>query len=322
MRQACRYAWSNTRLMFGIEPTTTAKWLVVFFCVAALLMLWLRLLWPIKPGAARCGRCGYPATGLERMQCPECGSDFREVGMLAPRQRPRIRTILFLLLWSLLLPAPARVGSVYLLRIGPKIKIPLEMLQIAPRPGMTGELFVTGTGWGAWYAWRSAHSIRYITIIGTDTTGQWWQIAVNATTLSYDQIVAAGTPQLPVHMSQIHVSQPIDEAALLAFFASRGAETDQPGVRRAVEQLMRIITQGAQAKTLRGIRAGDYPDLNVKGPSWGALSRPPGWYVIAVVGGWVLLWIAGIVTFVIIQRRRSGPTARQTSTQMNPSQPV
>ncbi len=136
--------------MFGIEPTTTVKWLVVFFCVAGLMMLWLRLLWPIKPGAAKCGRCGYPATGLERMQCPECGSDFREVGMLAPRHRPRIRTILFLLLWSLLLPAPAWQGSAYLIRIGPKIEIPWQMLQISAKSGMAGELHVIGMGPAAW----------------------------------------------------------------------------------------------------------------------------------------------------------------------------
>gem|GEM_PF-6566628 len=29
-----------------------------------------------------CGRCAYPANGLTNMSCPECGADFREVGLL------------------------------------------------------------------------------------------------------------------------------------------------------------------------------------------------------------------------------------------------
>lgn len=31
-----------------------------------------------------CGRCGYPARGLGSLDCPECGADLRDVGIVTP----------------------------------------------------------------------------------------------------------------------------------------------------------------------------------------------------------------------------------------------
>ncbi|QQE13035.1 hypothetical protein JD969_06130 [Planctomycetota bacterium] len=36
-------------------------------------------------GEASCGHCGYIVLGLERLICPECGNDLREVGIEKPR---------------------------------------------------------------------------------------------------------------------------------------------------------------------------------------------------------------------------------------------
>ncbi len=63
--------------------------------VLAAFGMWLfrrrRTRWP-APG---CGQCGYPAAGLERLICPECGSDLARVGILdaSPPRGDLVRTI-------------------------------------------------------------------------------------------------------------------------------------------------------------------------------------------------------------------------------------
>ncbi len=33
-----------------------------------------------------CGKCGYIVRGISTLTCPECGSDLREVGIIAPKK--------------------------------------------------------------------------------------------------------------------------------------------------------------------------------------------------------------------------------------------
>jgi hypothetical protein len=48
----------------------------------------------------RCGRCGYSVHGLEHWTCPECGSDFHDVGIVAPVYRRRRRLLLMSGIWT------------------------------------------------------------------------------------------------------------------------------------------------------------------------------------------------------------------------------
>lgn len=52
----------------------------------------------------RCGRCGYCVWGAPSFVCPECGSDLREVGIVARR---RVGGMVWGALWTVLLPIPA-----------------------------------------------------------------------------------------------------------------------------------------------------------------------------------------------------------------------
>lgn len=45
-----------------------------------------------------CGKCGYPARGIESLTCPECGADLREVGIVKPGQGQGQGTLVFVLL--------------------------------------------------------------------------------------------------------------------------------------------------------------------------------------------------------------------------------
>ncbi len=48
-----------------------------------------------------CGACGYAVRGLPSFQCPECGSDLRDVGIITPRIRGPISPLLLVFLWSI-----------------------------------------------------------------------------------------------------------------------------------------------------------------------------------------------------------------------------
>jgi hypothetical protein len=53
-----------------------------------------------------CGKCRYIVHGLESFICPECGSDLREVGILAPGTREPLSRGKRVLLWLFIAPAP------------------------------------------------------------------------------------------------------------------------------------------------------------------------------------------------------------------------
>jgi lipid-A-disaccharide synthase-like uncharacterized protein len=45
-----------------------------------------------RPDVPVCGQCGYVVRGISSLTCPECGSDLREVGVLAPTRRAQRAT--------------------------------------------------------------------------------------------------------------------------------------------------------------------------------------------------------------------------------------
>ncbi len=72
-------------------------------CIGALFLLWRRAMQVPRDGLSRCGHCGYAVEGLNHMQCPECGSDFRKVGIVSPYQQKVMHPMVFGMLWALLL---------------------------------------------------------------------------------------------------------------------------------------------------------------------------------------------------------------------------
>ena len=58
--------------------------LLVALGLTALLVILLRRRKPKAQDAATCGQCGYVVRGIASMNCPECGADLREVGIVPP----------------------------------------------------------------------------------------------------------------------------------------------------------------------------------------------------------------------------------------------
>jgi hypothetical protein len=82
---------------------------VLPFVLALLVALLLR-----KPLAAArrvtepsCGKCGYCVRGLQSSICPECGSDLRVAGILAPGDMKPLSRRMRLLMWTCSAPFPA-----------------------------------------------------------------------------------------------------------------------------------------------------------------------------------------------------------------------
>jgi hypothetical protein len=65
---------------------------------------------PGRVAQPSCGRCGYAVEGLETLRCPECGGDFRAVGIRTPEMTgltPQTRVKLLVLAWTIIVPTLA-----------------------------------------------------------------------------------------------------------------------------------------------------------------------------------------------------------------------
>jgi len=72
---------------------------------------------PGDPKTSCCGGCGYNVQGLSQLNCPECGADLRDVGIVTPQQRRRVGPIMGVVLWSVVQLLPGLVISVILMGV-------------------------------------------------------------------------------------------------------------------------------------------------------------------------------------------------------------
>jgi hypothetical protein len=99
-----------TRLWFIVTASGSA--LAVAAAVYAFHRRRLKRAGAASPRA--CGRCGYDVRGLPTFACPECGSDLREVGIVAPGSPPHAPPLFFAALratWPRLLLAAIAIAA-------------------------------------------------------------------------------------------------------------------------------------------------------------------------------------------------------------------
>lgn len=88
-------------------------WLALLATMVGVFLAWIaasarRPLRTKRPALPSCGQCGYIVRGIGSLNCPECGADLREVGIVVERPRNRrFRLVQFLVLWTLVMPLPA-----------------------------------------------------------------------------------------------------------------------------------------------------------------------------------------------------------------------
>ena len=104
MMATMMFGWFG--LMFLLVPLA-----LMVGCLVGLIFLWVRALRRSRGDLPTCGRCGYAARGVSTLNCPECGADYREVGIVTPKQRGSVGPVLFVILWTVLLPLPSCVSA-------------------------------------------------------------------------------------------------------------------------------------------------------------------------------------------------------------------
>jgi len=103
-------------------------------CLGGIVHLWMRVFRKPHAPHARCGQCGYVVEGLTTMFCPECGSDFRKVGIVKPKKRA-VSPVRFTLLWTVLLAPIALVLGSLMVALAPRVANTFCSVYITPVSG-------------------------------------------------------------------------------------------------------------------------------------------------------------------------------------------
>jgi hypothetical protein len=102
--------------------------------------------WRRRGGPPGCGHCGYPATGLAKLVCPECGADLTRVGILTRRSvRPVGRVYAFALWTVAALALGAAVGNLVGLEL-PRPHRQTQTVLLTPNSGRFGNVMVELVG--------------------------------------------------------------------------------------------------------------------------------------------------------------------------------
>ena len=134
-------------------------WLAIC-CALAAAGMWV--VWRLPRRAATpepaCGRCGYFVTGLSGTVCPECGSDLRAVGILAPGDVRQASAVLKLAILALLLPLPVVIGWRIVRPVLPKRYQQMNFIRLEdPRSGEYRRIVIDA--FGSRWALRAPPSI-------------------------------------------------------------------------------------------------------------------------------------------------------------------
>ena len=124
---------------------------IIFLALIALAAVFIarairqRLRAPAFSDIATCGKCGYAVRGVSTFNCPECGSDLREVGIVPPHQSKRKQPSLPLRLigWTVLVLILAPVTNAFLTSRLPRVRTTSTALTF--RPASSGFLTLSIT---------------------------------------------------------------------------------------------------------------------------------------------------------------------------------
>lgn len=276
-------------------------------CVAGLIILWIRVLRMPKAAGPSCGKCGYLVQGMSTFQCPECGSDLRQVGIDTAKQRGTLRPWAFALGWSLLYPLPALLVVGILIAIGPMVFHDRESVTAAPASGAYQQIrlvYTTRSPRAAFF--RSSPQVvatnvpspvsspnpsakpTLTSLRATLTTnhGQASTLTVDPTTLSYKYPGGGGSK--------------VDANAVDQWFSHAGVNTNQKGVKKEAAALATYILQLQQGQHYHGLSA---PFRN-KRTFGGGSGGPATWYLCLLLAAALLIYALGYVPYFKIYRSR------------------
>ena len=268
---------------------------------------WVSMTLPRKvPREAACGRCTYPVAGLASPTCPECGSDFRVVGISTPR---------FVLRWRGGYTSGIVGWTLAVLMLGLTSAWMISMYAIS------GAMVTGGTSWSAGLSetltpgsgsvrtfefssdqsWTGGSLSQTVTVVATlpDGSEQTFTLDTTAGTYTTDD----GTGKLP--------PATFDGDSVTAWLVDLGLDETDTSFTAEARDLTRMVDVAAQApgNSVSGIAQRSFtvgsPKWNNATPPGGTGSAPGS---LAVVGysiafGIFALWVGGIV-WICVRRSR------------------
>ncbi len=294
-----------------MNPSVLPTLLIALLVLAGVVLLavtWWRQGRGRGPGRVAepsCGKCGYAVRGLASLNCPECGSDLREVGIATPAMGRGAGPVMWALLWSLLLPWLA-IGVTALLA---KRLMPMEVVK-----EMRRTIFVTAPYLNRTVTARmTGRSVRF------GDAGSFR--AVPMTELTLDLQSAAG----PIHVDlpggawryddgkgrTVSGPGPFNAAVILQCLGDAGFDVTDSRIQSRAADIEAAVAEKPQAVSrftrLRQDTPGGQPPVIAHPTFINAMPRPVPWVFQAVVASWVVVWLAGLLWIV---RRHRGRAAR------------
>lgn len=276
--------------------------LVVVFLVgglgslAGLLYIGIRALKQpsLSHGLANCGRCGYGVRGNASLACPECGADFREVGIRSPNMnKPFIGPVLFIALWSLCLWIPGCVVSSVVIAAGPQQQIYYEDVDLDPpdkKAAGYDNIMLNQTPHGMYSDWPSEFFPQQSKYIDVDIYGpngnEWYEVNIaNNTFQDYNGMVAN--------------PMPFDRKTLERWISTVGGDTKNADVQTQIDQIYNNIQQ-AQTK---GLSNADWTAFSVNSQSNWSQGQPAGWFILVQPAFWIIIYAVGIALYFFLKNR-------------------
>ncbi len=269
--------------------------------VVGLSYLWYRVLKGKRGGdLPTCARCGYGVRGLAGLNCPECGADLREVGITTPKQRGAVSPILFVLLWTLLLPGPTCLVSGVLVAIGPKQSaIDKESLELSiPTSGEYRSLTIERYHGGLSILPGSTTLTMLFCVGQTNHVN----LNINPDAMTYVDITNSNSNTYGPTPSRS--TTPLDRQAILSVLQRIGADPSRQDVIDEADELLGIVKTIPTQGLLNVTTTNFFPKYTQN-----THDEPAVWFMLLMLGICIGFWILGFVFFFRI-RRKSVPQVK------------
>lgn len=265
--------------------------------VFGLIYIWIRALKQpsLIQGMASCGACKYSVRGAANMTCPECGSDFRQVGIYTPNMRkPFIGPLLFLSIWSLCLWIPGSVVSTVIVGMGPHDAVPYAYVELEPPDLEAASYDSIGFSRSPYGMFIYTQLPDYLAtpsdFVDVDINGPkgdvWYEVNILNNTFE-DLNASVSNPK------------PFTRHAIESWVVSIGGDVSKPAVRQQVDQIYNNIVQ-TRSSSLAGANWNTFTTLS-KSNSYEF--KPALWFVVFQPFVWLFIYIAGVSVYFFLKKR-------------------